>query len=1267
MKLPVLVVVSLFVFSGSLDAALFPQLASRDPVGDPVAVNPLEDREGPKTLAAGDLNGDGLNDIVTGNLDGSVSVLLSRPGGGMAEQILCGAGGSIRSVVLADANGDGQLDVFAADITKGVSILLGNGDGSLNLFSETPIPDARALAAADLNGDGIQDFFVGCSTADCEHWYSDPKGFLSAFLGNGDGTFRRSWMDHLEPRGCLYDVTLADLDGDSHVDALALDFASSQLLVLGGNGDGTFAPAQALPLGGGARAFSVGYLDERLMDGAPPAGADLDIAVANRDGATLDLFLGRAGLTFSPPVKVASGDSPRSVAAGDLNGDGLAELVVANRNDDSISVLRGLGDGRFASPLQLAAGRSPRELALADLTGDGVLDAAVANRISGDVSTFVGRRGLAGFLVPERYYPAGITPVGVVAADFDEDGRPDAATVNLRSHDVRVRLNVGGGDLGDETIYPVGYQPSSIAAADVDGNGHVDMIVACMGSSAYAGSGGGASLVTLLGRGDGAFDTVTTSVVAEIPFQPYWIRMGDLSGDGVLDAAVSGQKGELALFRGRGDGTFDSQVNLYRASEWGDGIPLALSLGDFDEDGRLDIATSRGTILLSDGRFFEGAWSRETRGFPTTNEEWALEAADLDGDGHLDLIVALPFAHPDPIAVHFGNGDGTFLDSGIYQTGTGVVALQAADMDGDGILDIVCGNRCTADVNILRGIGGRKFEHLETVRAYSVEGIAIADLNGDGRLDLLGAGLALWVVIQGDESRLSDPKQANPAGILPAEGVYINEIMALNRESYIDDRGKTPDWLEIYNHSAESKDLTGWMLRQESRSGVLTDWTLPVGTVIGPKAHLVILCDGDVGDPGLHATFRLDSDGESVSLLAPENFLKDRVDFPATPADVSYARFVDGARYLSYNSVPTMGGANVQPTNLSPSVSVRDPYRTADGSSIGVTARLFDDIGIAYASVNFRLEDSTSFSEVTLADDGAHGDRRAGDGLFGAALPASLPEGATVLYYVRVVDLEGETAAEPDDPSVAANLFRIAVPPRSRSLRISEILVESKATGGQFAGEDWLEISNCGETAQSFDGLALTEDYFTPEGAWRFPAGISLDPGRRLVVVCDGGQGGLHASFRLNRGGGTVLLVQAAEPRHVLDSISFGPLPADTAYGITECDGEPQILAHPTPGEPNDVAEKILFLRGDSNADCGVDISDAVHILTYLFVGGDVPTCLKSADSDDSGVLDLTDAIRMLGFLFRGAMALPEPFPAPGGDLTPDGLSCDAYPPECAR
>jgi hypothetical protein len=947
-----LIVCLVWSFSaGLLPAAsprLFPDITLRYPVGDPQAANPIAATEGPKTLAAADMNGDGLADVIAGNLDGSISVLLGRTNGTLQDQILVLASGvlsnsTLRALVVADFNRDGEQDVAAADIALGSVIVL---------------------------------------------------------LGNGDGTFA-PWRYLLTPgvQACFYEVEAADVDSDGDVDGLALDFnyctspsgtvsRTRRVQIFANDGTGGFAtnaPDRVMETAGeGPRSFRIAYLDERVVGGTPPPGATLDLIVANRDSSTLDVFLNTGGLSFSAQVSFAGGDSPRDVAVGDLDSDGYAELVLVNRAANTISIMRGLGGGLFSAPT--------------------------------------------------LEYPAGVLPRQIV--------------------------------------------------------------------------------------------------------------LGDLSGDDRLDAAIGGVSGELVVFRGLGDGTFEAGVAVGTRR---DGRPLGLALGDFDRDGRLDIATSRGKVFLNDGHFF---------------------------DGILDLMVALTFRRPDPVGVLYGLGDATFTQPDLYEgPDVGAVAIVGQDMDGDGRKDLVVGNRCAATVIVMHGLGNRRFEYREIIKAYSVEDVAVADMNRDSKPDIIGAGGGLWVLLNGAQTQLVRPTAAQMTGVPEHAGLFINELMALNQKFHVTN-STTPDWIEIYNHSAVTQRLAGWALERTTLDAESERWDFPTTNpvVIPPWRHLVVYCKTKPGNvPGLYATFELSSDGGNIRLLNPSGTEIDFVRFPAMPTDVSYARYSDGARFFAYNPAPTLGTVNRRPANLNPTAERKDPYVGPGGSALGLTARFFDDVAIAYAAVCYRLEGRYTFNEILLHDDSLHGDKQAGDGYFGALLPP-LPPGATIEYYLRVVDLEGQVGSSPENPNDAAQLHRITVPQPNPPIRLSE-LVADNATGlrderGQF--EDWLELVNAGTLPMNLDGLALTLDYFDHRSAWHFPSNSWLWPGERAIVFCDNDpkQGPLHATFKLLRRGDRVFLIQASEWT-ILDSLSFGPLPQDTSFGLLGNGTDAQWLAWPTLGVEN--------------------------------------------------------------------------------------------------
>ncbi len=172
-----------------------------------------------------------------------------------------------------------------------------------------------------------------------------------------------------------------------------------------------------------------------------------------------------------------------------------------------------------------------------------------------------------------------------------------------------------------------------------------------------------------------------------------------------------------------------------------------------------------------------------------------------------------------------------------------------------------------------------------------------------------------------------------------------------------------------------------------------------------------------------------------------------------------------------------------------------------------------------------------------------------------------------------------------------------------------------------------------------------------------------MEPGARLVVFCDDApaEGPLHASFVLDGNGDTVALARLDPVSTLLDSISFGAMPPDAAFGIPAGGVDPALLLRPTPGEANSVAVK-SFRRGDVNADGTLNIADVIAVLAYLFSNGRSVSCADAADANDSGRIDVADAVYTLMYLFAAGRPPASPFTECGPDPTADLLGCEEFP-----
>jgi hypothetical protein len=669
------------------------------------------------------------------------------------------AGGKPVAVVTGDFNGDGKIDIVTANQgSNNLSLLLGHGNGTFGAPIKIPLGKSpAALLAVDLRGDGKLDLVTA----------NKDDNSISVMLGNGNGTFQPA-VTYSAGTGPVA-LAFGDFNGDHDVDLAIADNGANTVTILLGDGKGHFTPGETVTVGTHPTSVAVadfnhdgladiatvtggfGYLDVNLNQGngtfAAPVNyttgfcansvvvgdfnhdgqPDLAVACTFPSGDGVSILLGNSDGTFQAFAKYSvGGQTPATLAVGDLTGNGIQDIVTANGQfaNNSVSVLMGNGDGTFGTSHVFTAGQNPVDVALGDFNGDGVLDVVTADNAGpvGCVSVLLGNGDGTLLAAPDLVVKG---PGPTVEADFNGDGIPDLAVVtsNTSFSGVTIFPGLGNGSFGLPLQTVTINQPTALAVGDFSNNGKMDLAVTT-----------NAGVTILMGNGDGTFGARYDYSAGP---SPSWVAVGDFNGDGVPDLVVADNSGTggVSILLGNGDGTFAPAVSVATG-----GSAKYVVTGDFNGDHHEDLAVVDGSnnkvnILLGDGHGNFGA----PTSYATQNGPGLVGVGDFNGDHHPDLAVPTFFGPgaSSALSILLNKGTGTFADSSEYGTGSLPTGIAVADFNGDNHLDIATANNFADNVYLFPGTGTGT---LGAPGIYVVGDrptwLTAADFNNDGQPDL---------------------------------------------------------------------------------------------------------------------------------------------------------------------------------------------------------------------------------------------------------------------------------------------------------------------------------------------------------------------------------------------------------------------------------------------------------------------------------------------------------------------------------------------------
>jgi hypothetical protein len=685
----------------------------------------------PFSAAIGDFNGDGRQDIVVTNVSSNnFSLLMANGLGGF---ILTGdftVGTNPYYLVVGDFNSDNKLDVATANYaSNNVSIRLGDGAGGFSNSVNIPTgTNPSAIAVGDFNIDGKKDLAVTNYTSNT----------VSIFLGNGTGNFAQSAVVNVQSHP--YSIEVADFNGDNKQDLAVANNGSSSVSIRMGDGSGQFTGTTNVAAGSGCSSVTVGDFN---------GDGKLDIAATNLSANTISELIGNGsgGFSLFSTVSTGSNSGPILIKSGEFKGDGTADLITCNLNANKISILLGV----------------KKEI---KLTGNNItiLDGSISTSTTNN--TNFGSESLCN--VSFKTYSIqnpGLSPLqinsisisGVNASEFLVAGITLPVTLSPNgSINFTLQHNPAGLGISSATIH---INNNSCDAEDFDFAVQSNVVVPSIGTYPVTNTFTGKNL------------TITPTVP---PIGVSYLNISATNGfegiltidplTGIVSVTDAGPVGiyTINVFLG----TCISQSFLLTVTNSGCNQidysspliigsvlnPRSITIGDFNEDGFQDLATASETsnnvaITLGSGSGSFGILSS----FSAGTSPFSIAVGDFNKDGNQDLVTANALSNN--VSILNGNGSGAFTLQGNFSVGLKPYFIIVGDFNNDTNQDLVTANYDGNNVSLILGNGQGNFgAPINFFAGTNPASLAKGDFNNDGKLDLVVSnfGSSTVTILLGD-------------------------------------------------------------------------------------------------------------------------------------------------------------------------------------------------------------------------------------------------------------------------------------------------------------------------------------------------------------------------------------------------------------------------------------------------------------------------------------------------------------------------------------
>jgi hypothetical protein len=670
------------------------------------------------------------------------------------------------ALAAGDVDGDGITDlVVVNNADNTISILLGTPTGAFRVLTPMPlgtvVPGVEAwptaVVMAPLTGQATPELAV-------THLVADGPGFVTLWRRDAQGDLTRLGDPIAVGTGPTA-LVASDVDGDGRLDLVVANQNDGTVTVLINGDGGRFEPAgPALQVGGAPVALALAVFDR-------DAAGRLDLAVVDRLNNTVRVFRNQGNGHFHPvPVEIAVGLRPIDLAVGDLDGDGRPDLAVVNQGDGTLTLLQNKGGAFARLQRDLPVGPGPCSVAVGPLDGDGQPVIAIATQEHNGRISLVrlvpgALGGAAVYKLADSPVEIGVAPRQVEIVDLrraDAGGRLDLVVLNAGSGTVAVQLNKGAGafQAGASFDTPLEAPSGLFAIGDFTNDGRADLVVVSRGDPAHGDPG---RARVLLGNGVGSFRPADgpAALVG---------RIGEHLQSDATSLPTSVLPTFSPFFRHYHLIDLAAAQHTYRNQGF-------VVVGDFNEDGNLDAAVLNKadhtiSILLGDGHGrLSSAYVVSPLALPgSPTSVWGLVCAPFTLSQHVDLAVLAEYPSGPGVVVFAGNGHGGFtptagspihlelpsLDPGVPRPARPPSHFGAVDCRGDDKLDLLVGvSNCLL---LLQGDGGGSFptqsvildakagllnagntdgDPLLVSNATSLGPLAVGDINGDHELDIV--------------------------------------------------------------------------------------------------------------------------------------------------------------------------------------------------------------------------------------------------------------------------------------------------------------------------------------------------------------------------------------------------------------------------------------------------------------------------------------------------------------------------------------------------